>query len=90
MHPRKTMEVSKTIQMFKDIMLCRISFVVDQNWWYVVSVYIPGFPPIREFREICEDFFQSGKSGKIRGFQPKLGEKNFKSGNFFSKPFSNL
>ena len=40
MHPRKTMEVSKTIQKFKDIMLCRISFVVDQNWWYVVSVYI--------------------------------------------------
>ena len=90
MHPRKTMEVLKTIQMFKDIMLCRISFVVDQNWWYVVSVYIPGFPPIREFREICEDFFQSGKSGKIRGFSAKIREKNSDQGTFFQtifKPF---
>ena len=37
-----------------------------------------------------EDFFQSGKSGKNRGFSAKIREKNFKSGNFFPKPFSNL
>ena len=49
-----------------------------------------GFPPIRGFRENFEDFFQSGKSGKNRGFSAKIREKNFKSGNFFSKPFSNL
>ena len=49
-----------------------------------------GFPPIREFRENFEDFFQSGKSGKKEGFSAKIREKNFKSGNFFSKPFSNL
>ena len=51
---------------------------------------ISGFPPIREFRENFEDFFQSGKSGKNRGFSAKIRGKNFKSGNFFSKPFSNL
>ena len=52
-----------------------------------------GFPPIREireFRENFEDFFQSGKSGKNRGFSAKIREKNFKSGNFFFKPFLNL
>ena len=51
-----------------------------------------GFPPIREireFREIFEDFFQSGKSGKNGFFSQNQG-KNFKSGNFFSKPFPNL
>ena len=58
--------------------------------------YLPnltGFPPIREireFRENFEGFFQSGKSGKNRGFPAKIREKNFKSGNFFPKPFSNL
>ena len=49
-----------------------------------------GFPLIREFREIrenFEDFFQSGKSGKNRGFSAKIREKIFKSGNFFSKSF---
>ena len=54
---------------------------------------LSGFPPIREFREIrenFEDFFQSGKSGKNGGFSAKIREKNFKSGNFFSQPFSNL
>ena len=54
---------------------------------------VTGFPPIREireFRENFEDFFQSGKSGKNRVFSAKIREKNFKSGNFFSKPFSNL
>ena len=49
-----------------------------------------GFPLIKEIREIFEDFFQSGKSGKNRGFSAKIREKIFKSGNFFSKPFSNL
>ena len=56
----------------------------SSNFWYI-CIY-SGFPPIREFREIFEDFFQSGKSGKNGFFR----EKNFKSGNFFSKPFSNL
>ena len=51
---------------------------------------LTGFPPIREFRENFEDFFQSGKSGKKRGFSAKIREKIFKSGNFFSKPFLNL
>ena len=45
-----------------------------------------GFPPIREFRENFEDFFQSGKSGK-NGFSAKIREKNFKSGNFFPNHF---
>ena len=49
--------------------------------------YCGGFPSIREFRENFEDFF---KSGKNRGFSAKIREQNFKSGNFFSKPFSNL
>ena len=34
-----------------------------------------GFPPIREFRENFEDFFQSGKSGENRGFSAKIREK---------------
>ena len=55
-----------------------------------LKVVLSGFPPIREIRENFEDFFQSGKSGKNRGFSAKIREKNFKSGNFFSKPFSNL
>ena len=57
------------------------------------SEWQSGFPPIREireFRENFEDFFQSGKSGENRGFSAKIREKNFKSGNFFSKPFLNL
>ena len=33
------------------------------------------FPPIREIKENLEDFFQSGKSGKTGGFQPKSGKK---------------
>ena len=37
--------------------------------------------------KIFEGFFQSGKN---RGFPAKIREKNFKSGNFFPKPFSNL
>ena len=60
---------------------------------HVSSLLCTGFPlirEIREFRENFEDFFQSGKSGKNRGFSAKIREKNFKSGNFFSKPFSNL
>ena len=47
---------------------------------------LSGFPPIREIREFrdnFEDFFQSGKSGKNRGFSAKIRE-------LFSKPFSNL
>ena len=59
----------------------------------VIMMVPSGFPPIREireFRENFEDFFQSGKSGKNRGFSAKIREKNFKSGNFFPKPFSNL
>ena len=49
-----------------------------------------GFPPIREFRENFEDFFQSGKSGKNKGFSAKIREKNFKSGNFFQNHFQTL
>ena len=51
---------------------------------YVIKA---GFPPIREFREIFEDFFESGKSGKNRRFSAKIREK---SGSLFFKPFSNL
>ena len=46
-----------------------------------------GFPPIREFRENFEDFFQSGKN---RVFQPKSGKKIWNQGTFFQtifKPF---
>ena len=39
-----------------------------------------GFPPIREIREKFEDFFQSGKSGKNRGFLPSIREKYSQSG----------
>ena len=62
---------------------------IECSWSFIIT----GFPPIREireFRENFEDFFQSGKSGKNRGFSAKIREKNFKTGNFFSKPFSNL
>ena len=46
-----------------------------------------GFPPIREFRENFEDFFQSGKSGKNGGFQPKSGKKISNQGTFFQTIF---
>ena len=61
-----------------------------RNEEYLYRMGNAGFPPIREFRENFEDFFQSGKSGKNRGFSAKIRGKNFKSGNFFPKPFSNL
>ena len=57
---------------------------------FVTGEIFAGFPPIWEFRENFEHFFQSGKSGKNRGFSAKIREKIFKSGNFFSKPFSTL
>ena len=56
----------------------------------ILMTQYTGFPPIREIREHFEDFFQSGKSGKNRGFSAKIREKFFKSGNSFSKPFSNF
>ena len=84
----------------------QIRFGAIQQWNYKATLVftwcsdgrseyeqIAGFPPIREFREIrenLEDFFQSGKSGKNRGFSVKIREIFFKLGNFFSKPFSNL
>ena len=46
-----------------------------------------GFPPIREFRENFEDFFQSGKSEKNGVFSKNQG-KNFEIRELFSKPFS--
>ena len=50
-----------------------------------------GFPPIREFRENFEDFFQSGKSGKTGGgVSAKIREKILKSGNFYFKTIFNL
>ena len=54
------------------------------------SIGLSGFPPIseiREFRENFEDFFQSGKSGKNRGFSAKIREKNSNQGTFFPKHF---
>ena len=55
----------------------------------IITLYA-GFPPIREFRENFEDFFQSGKSGKNRGFSAKIREKISNQGTFFQtifKPF---
>ena len=49
-----------------------------------------GVPTIRESKEIFEKFFQSGKSGENREVSAKIRGKIFKSGNFFSKPFSKL
>ena len=49
-----------------------------------------GFPPIREIRENFKDFFQSGKSGKNRGFSDKIREKKVQIRELFSKAFSNL
>ena len=54
------------------------------------GTFIQGFLPIREIREIFENFFQSGKSGENMGVSVKIREKIFKSGNFFSKPFLGL
>ena len=51
------------------------------------KILCAGFPSIREIRENFEDFFQSGKSGKNRGFSAKIREKNFRSGNFFPNHF---
>ena len=57
------------------------------------SVTVAGFLPIREFREIREnfvDFFQSGKSGKNGVFSAKIREKFSNQGTFFKtifKPF---
>ena len=50
------------------------------NFMKTIIIFLTdtGFPPIREiieFRENFEDFFQSGKSGKTGGFQPKSGKK---------------
>ena len=53
------------------------------NFFFVVSVPFflkkksvhAGFPPIREFREIFEDFFQSGKSGENGVFSQNKGKK---------------
>ena len=36
------------------------------------------------------EILKTFQSGKNTGFSAKIGEKNFKSGNFFSKPFLNL
>ena len=49
--------------------------------------FTSGFPPIREFREKFEHFFQSGRSGKNGGVSAKIRGKNLKSGNFFQKHF---
>ena len=46
-------------------------------------MYITGFPPIREIREKFDNFFQSGKSGKNRGFQAQSGKKFANQGIFF-------
>ena len=57
---------------------------------YVAKEKLSGLQPIREIREFrgnFEDFFQSGKSGKNRGFSAKIRQKNFKSGNFFQNHF---
>ena len=51
----------------------------DEESDWVWNVKKTGFPLIREFRENFEDFFQSGKSGKNRGFSAKIREKNLKS-----------
>ena len=49
-----------------------------------------GFPLIREIREFMEnfeDFFQSGKSGKNRGFSAKIRGKISNQGTFFPNHF---
>ena len=58
------------------------------------NVISSGFPPIREvreFRENFEDFFQSGKSGKNRGFFSQNQGKKFQIRELFFqtifKPF---
>ena len=71
-------------------MKLRLSSFKLYKYIKILMTQYTGFPPIREIREHFEDFFQSGKSGKNRGFSAKIREKNFKSGNSFSKPFSNL
>ena len=42
-----------------------------------------GFPPIREIRDNFEQFFQSGKSGKNKGFWPSIRGKNSNYGKIF-------
>ena len=46
-----------------------------------------GIPLIREIRENFEDFFQSGKSGKNRGFSAKIREEKFQIRELFFKTF---
>ena len=46
-----------------------------------------GFPPIREISENFEDFFQSGKSGKNRGFSAKIRGKISNQGTFSPNHF---
>ena len=42
----------------------------------IICQHLPsGFPPNKEIREIFENFFQPGKSGEKRDFQPKSGKK---------------
>ena len=41
----------------------------------MLESHTSGFPPIGEFRENFEDFFQSGKSGKNGFFSQNQGKK---------------
>ena len=50
--------------------------------WNVAVRFGTGFPLIRENRKNFENFFQSGKSVKNRGFSAKIRGKNLKSGKF--------
>ena len=66
-------------------------FVILSSMFFVFSFFFEWCESLGQGShrsgKIFEDFFQSGKSGKNRGFSAKLRKKNLKSGNFFSKPF---
>ena len=59
--------------------------IIIINYYYYIII-ITGFPPIREIREKFVNFFQSGKSGKNRGFQAQSGKKFANQGIFSSLP----
>ena len=54
--------------------VARILLHSPRKFNYVLDIHA-GFPPIREFRENFEDFFQSGKSGKNGFFSQNQGKK---------------
>ena len=78
------MQLNETVKSVSDFYYWLVRVSSSINLWRASKFKNTGFPPIREFRENFEDFFQSGKSGKNRGFSAKIRELFFQT---IFKPF---